>query len=93
MSIISDLYFGNIVPCDLFAKTDSEYQQLSNETTKLEDSFLETLNDNEKSLYEQIWEFRGQQEGIIAEDLFSEGFRLGARLMLEILTKPDRQFI
>lgn len=41
MSIISDLYFGNIAPCNLF----------------------------------------------------SEGFRLGARLMLEILTKPDRQFI
>lgn len=93
MSIIYDLYFGNIAPCNLFAKKDSEYQQLSNETTKLEDSFLKTLNDNEKSLYGQIWECRGQQEGIIAEDLFPEGFRLGARLMLEILTKPDRQFV
>ncbi len=93
MSIIKDLYFGNIAPCDLFVKKGSEYQQISNQLVELEDAFLEKLNDSEKSLYEQIWDCRGQQECILEEDLFSEGFRLGARLMLEILREPDRQFI
>lgn len=92
MSAIKNLYYGNIEPCDLFVKKDSKYQQLSNKLVELEDAFLETLNDSEKVLYEQIWDHRGKQECIIEEDLFSEGFRLGAKLMLEILTEPDRQF-
>ncbi|MBQ5910991.1 MAG: hypothetical protein IIW94_03155 [Clostridia bacterium] len=93
MSAIKDLYFGNIEPCNLFVKKDSEYQQLANEIIELEDLFSEGFNDNTKKLYEKILEKRCRQESILEEDLFSEGFRLGANLMLEILTKSDRQFV
>lgn len=92
MSVIESLYYGNIQPCDLFVKEDSEYQQISNKLVELEDSFLETLTEKERALYEQIWDHRVKQECIIEEDLFCEGFRLGAKLMLEILTEPNRQF-
>ena len=92
MSAIKNLYYGNIEPCDLYVKKGSEYELLSKKLVELEDTFFETLNDSEKALYEQIWDHRGKQESIVEEDLFSSGFRLGARLMLEILTNPDRQF-
>ena len=41
-------------------------------------------------MYENILQSRFEQEGISERETFIEGFRLGAQIMLEILTDPDK---
>ena len=62
MSMLEELYNGNICPADRYIKKGSEYYEISRFLAKAEEDFL-------------------------------EGFRIGAQIMLEILTEPDKQLI
>lgn len=92
MSMLEELYYGNISPSEKFVKKGSEHHKLSLEILKLEDELYKTLNKEEKCLYEQISETRCKQEDIVGMELFSEGFEVGSKIMLEILTNRESQF-
>ncbi len=93
MSILKDLYYGNINPSERYIKRGSEYQKLSRLLSENEDKLLASLDEDGKRLYESILEGRYQQEDIAETETFVEGFRLGAQIMLEILTEPEKQLL
>ena len=93
MSILEELYNGNICPADKYMKRGSEYYEISRFLANKEDVFLENLTQEQKALYEEILDKRTDQENIYTKEIFVEGFRLGAQIMLEILTEQDRQLI
>lgn len=93
MSILEELYNGNISPIERFIKDGSEYSKLFNSVNENEDRLFEHLSREQKALYESIAESKGMLEGISEKEIFIDGFRLGARIMLEILTESDRQFL
>lgn len=80
--------FGN--PIERYIKKGSEYYKLNSFITENEDKLFEKISKEEKVLYENILQSRFEQEGISERETFIEGFRLGAQIMLEILTDPDK---
>ncbi len=93
MSVLEDLYFGNCHPCDKYIKKGSEYEQLANTMMRLEEQLLKSLSAKDKEVYEQIFELRFSQESIAEKETFIDGFRLGAQIMLEIVSNPNKQLL
>lgn len=92
MSAIEELYYGNISPCERFAKSTSEYKELSKKLLVLENDLLKHLSQTNKELFERILEIHGEQESISEKDAFIYGLRLGAQLAFEILSPYESQF-
>ena len=92
MSMLEEIYYGNVVPSEKFVKKGSEHHKLTLKLVELEDELYKMLNREEKTVYEQITEMRCKQEDIVGMELFIDGFEMGSRIMLEILTKRDSQF-
>ncbi len=91
MTILENLYNGNIDVVERSIKKGSEYDRLTKLASELEDKLMESISGQEKELFEKILELIYGQEEILLTDTFVEGFRLGAQIMLEILTEPKRQ--
>lgn len=69
----------------------SEYYEFSKKVAEAEEKLLKRLNEEESEFYENILQYRSRQECILEEELFVDGFRLGAQIMLEILIPPQKQ--
>ena len=92
MTILENLYNGNINIVEKSIKKGSEYDRLTKIASELEDKLMESISGQEKELFESIFITRFQQEDIMLTETFIEGFRLGAQIMLEVLSEPKRQF-
>lgn len=53
MTILEELYNGNINPSSRFIKNDSEYQRVNHQLTEYLDKLMMSLDDDEKQLYEK----------------------------------------
>jgi len=65
--------------------TDPGYLELRNQFGEKNDLLAGMLNDQGRELLEEIIDLRVQMDGSLNVDKFSDGFKLGARIMLEIL--------
>lgn len=91
MSILKELYNGNICPCERSVRKGSEFHRLSQIISETESRLLTGLTAEQKALYEVIFENIYQQQDISETEIFAEGFRLGASTMLEVLIEPEKQ--
>ncbi len=92
MSVLAELYHGNVNPSERFIKKSGEYGRLMEELTERMDEFTPALNEKERELYEKIEDIITELGGISEEDCFVEGFRLGAQIMWEIFRGENRNF-
>ena len=84
MNIIEELYYGNINPVEKEFKRDSSYAK-----------FMKIFSENEHKLYSFFEEHKEEKELFTAmcsalldfgeRERFIEGFRLGARFLLDML--------
>ena len=72
MKIIEDLYYG--------------YQKLKALATQNEDLLRETLSDKQKELFEKLTENITDISSISERDMFIAGFRLGVKLMIDVIS-------
>ena len=85
MKILEEFWYGNIEP----AEDDSSTCKENHETLKLisrnEEKLLATMTDEQKALFSRytdcVREFQSMAECL----LFQNSFRLGARMMLEVM--------
>ncbi len=93
MSILKDLYYGNIKPSERYVKKESEYHK---ETVKLSndiDEFIKLLNNKENELFERIIDTIYAIKELSEEECFIKGFCTGAKMMLEISNYKSNNFI
>ena len=83
-SVLEDLYFGRIHPCE--RNSSPEEQQLINELAEHYERLMEVITEEQREHFEKFKD--GLQEiGMMAERyMFMYGFRLGMRLAVEVLT-------
>ncbi len=84
MSILEELYNGNITPCEMFVKKGSEYQKLSLHLTDSIEKLLSLLTQEERKIYEDIEETISHRSCISEREHFVQGFRLGAEFVWEL---------
>ena len=85
MSIIDDLWYGNIAPNERFFEKDSEYAAVLHEVLQHSKDLRDRLNDEEAEILEKLTESMNEMCGIGERGAFMRGFTLGARIIIEVM--------
>lgn len=87
--LLSELYNGNLCPIVKEVVQGSEYQKCMNELAEIEEKFSSQLDAEEKEKLQDFITTQGKLSYINAEERFTQGFRMGAKLILEIMDEDD----
>ena len=88
MSIITDIFYGNIDMQDAFCKSD-EYRQALKKLMDADDALRGSLSADQIVLLDAAKERNNRLTDIITAESFADGFCLGAKLMLEVLLSDE----
>lgn len=87
MRILEEFWYGNIEPAEYDSSPCKEYKELLQLITRNEEKLLATMTDTQKELFSRytdcVREFQTMAECL----LFQNSFKLGARMMLEVMEK------
>ena len=86
-SILEELFYGNICPNTDSRNYDKETKQLMGYIADHHDNLLSTLNDQQKELLEKFDDCYNELTDINECEIFSYAFKLGARLMLAVMSE------
>lgn len=85
MKILEKLWYGNIEPTEYDTSACREYKQLLEQVCRKEEILQATLGEEQKALFIQYTDSVNQYHAITDYMLFQNSFRLGARMMLEVM--------
>ena len=85
MKIIEDLYYGRISPYEMNISATPEYQKLKALADRNEDLLRVSLSDEQKELLDKLIETVTDISSISERDMFINGFRLGVKLMIDVM--------
>ena len=89
MSILEEFWYGNLDPAEYDASPSKEYKEMLQLISRNEDKLLATMTDAQKELFSRytdcVREFQAMAECL----LFQNSFRLGARMMLEVMESNE----
>lgn len=83
--ILSNFYFGNITPSDRQMVKGSQSERAMRELSDAESRLREMLGAETLSQLERLVKEQLALNSIVAEESYIDGFRTGARFMMEIL--------
>jgi len=87
MTILQELFYGNIFSQNGTFERDSEYRRAIQLIDHNEAKLLALLNDTEKSLLIDFCDAQLTLNNITAEKNFIQGFKIGAQIIFEVLEK------
>ena len=85
MKIIEDLYYGRISPYEMSISATPECQKLKVLADRNEDLLRESLSEKQKELLDKLIESVTDISSISERDMFINGFRLGIKLMIDVM--------
>ena len=85
MNILEEFWYGNIEPAEYDASPSEEYRELIRLLSRNEEKLLATMTDAQKDLFSRYQDCVRDYQTMAECLLFQRSFRLGARLMLEVL--------
>lgn len=89
MKVIEELYYGNIDPFEHGVMHKSEQKQLCGYICRHEDALKAELPDTQKETLEKLQDSTAELHRLEELEMFTVGFRLGARLMLGALVEES----
>ena len=85
MKILEEFWYGNIEPTDYDADTGKEYKEALNLITRNEEKLQATMTDEQKELFSRYTDAVREYQTMVECLLFQNSFKLGARMMLEVM--------
>ena len=92
MYALQELWRGNITPAERFVRSGSEYRKIAGKLSDEMDRLMEAISPEVRKQLENIGNLRADMTVLANEDYFIYGFRLGARLILDIVGDYQGQF-
>ena len=85
MQVLEELYLGDIHPSERSFKMDSQYARALNEVVKAGDALLGTLTEKQKEQFEAYMTAQREVNVLTDCETFCHAFRLGAKIMMDVL--------
>ena len=85
MSILEELWYGNIDPMEAIGSGGSKYKELMGLMAKNREKIAEKLNEEMQEVLETYDDNIREMDAIAEKEAFIYGFRLGMRLATESL--------
>lgn len=86
MLVLEDLYVGDIHPGERSFKNSSQFSKALNEAVKTGDALTDTLTEKQKELFEDYMTAQREVNVLTDCETFIYAFRLGAKIMIDVLT-------
>ncbi|MHA6529331.1 DUF6809 family protein [Paenibacillus sp. BAC0078] len=84
-NILENLFYGNIRPDESIHPTNSEYHNLNRRISSLMDAYHKKLSPEEYDELEKLMDLLGQTTSMYSAAAYTEGFRMGALMMIVVL--------
>ena len=84
MRILEEFWYGNIEPTE-YDTSSKEYKKLQELICRNEEKLRASMTDEQKELFEKYTDCVGECRTIADCLIFQNGFKLGARMMLEVM--------
>lgn len=88
MNILEEFYYGNVNPQEKFYKRESEYATFVKIVSDNEERLSAYLGDEEQHLFSQLMNAQSEIISIETRERFIEGWKLGAKFMLDTFLVP-----
>lgn len=85
MRILEELWYGNIEPTEYGTSPSQEYRELRRLVDRNETNLRASMTDAQKELFTRYLESVLEYQTLSELMLFQNSFRLGARLMVEVM--------
>ena len=85
MSLLEEFWHGNIEPMEYDTSSCKEYKKLLELICRNEEKLRATMTDEQKELFEKYTDYVREYQTITDCLLFQNSFKLGARMMVEIM--------
>ena len=83
--ILEELWYGNINPLEDSTDGNTEVKKLLSLVGRNRDKLCETMTEQQKADLAKYDDSVNEMYGIIEQEVFKYGFRLGAKIILEVL--------
>ena len=85
MSIINDLWLGEISPQEHRKVPERDYRKLVSRICEAQDKLTKGMSEEIKAQFNAYEDLVNEEQYLCLEETFAEGFRLGARLILDVM--------
>ena len=85
MRILEEFWYGNIEPTEYDTSPCKEYKKLQALICRNEEKLRATMTDEQKGLFEKYTDCTREFQTITDCLIFQNSFKLGARMMLEVM--------
>ena len=86
MTVLENLYNGNIEPTDSESlKNNVRYKEGLRLVGRLQEEMTETLNEEQKAIFEKYLTAANELSIVINEETFKSGYRLATQIMIECM--------
>jgi len=89
MRLLEEFWYGNIEPSEYDASPTAEYKELLQMINRNEGKLLATMTDAQKELFSRYADCVREYQTMAECLLFQNSFRLGARMMLEVMNENN----
>ena len=89
MTLIEQLYYGELIPAAHPPLNPDKWRDLIRQVTAAEDALLDGMTDEQRQKYQAYYDSASRHHAEETLDSFTLGFRIGARLMLEVLSESS----
>lgn len=86
-NVLEEFWYGNLEPAEYDTSPNPEYKELLHLISRNEEKLLATMTDDQKDLFSRYQNCVREFQAIAECLLFQNSFRLGARIMLEVMQK------
>lgn len=90
MRILEKFWYGNIEPTEYDTSSCKEYKKLLELICQNEEKLQATMTDKQKKLFSRYTDAVREHQMITDCQIFQNGFKLGARMMLEVMEEYQR---
>ena len=87
MQVLEELYLGGVRPGERLGKGNAQYSRALHEAVKTSDALIATLTDEQKQLFEDFMDAQREVSILTDVDTFIYSFKLGAKIMLDVLNE------
>ena len=84
MSILEDLYYGNVSPCDRDVRRGSTVDKLQTLVCQYEEELKGTLTQKQKDTFEKFKDTYSELYCCFERDMFAQGFIMATKIMIEV---------
>ncbi len=84
VTILEDLYYGNVSPCDRGVKRGSKVDKLQTKVCQYEEELNPTLTQKQRETFEKFKDAYSELYCCFERDMFAQGFIIATKILIEV---------